>query len=232
LKPDEFELTGSREVLVSREHRQVGADEILACIQRAANEQSPEQDVELEFAGAQSPVSLPPGECELQVSKLTYYGNNAACTVTFQVAGVPVKTARYTLKALHFGEALVATRNLDKGSILVPDDLMPQRVKLTPGRQLLLSGDEYVGSQVVSRIAAGEPVPARSIAMPVLVQKGSQVTLRARVGGCEVTCAAIAMQDGRAGQIVRLKADHTEKPLTGRVTGPQQADALVIEGGN
>lgn len=70
--------------------------------------------------------------------------------------------------------------------------------------------------------------PPRPADLPVLVKPRQRVTMTTKVGGAEVRAVGEAVDEGRLGQIIRLKNIDSLKVLTGTVVGP---NAVEIDSG-
>jgi hypothetical protein len=59
---------------------------------------------------------------------------------------------------------------------------------------------------------------------PLLVKNRDLVRLRVRIGAFEVTARGEALQDGRAGQSIRVRNVDSNKVVTGRIAGTRVVD--------
>jgi flagella basal body P-ring formation protein FlgA len=120
--------------------------------------------------------------------------------------------------------AAVARRRIEGGETLGDDNVRFERRALDAPGTCLTPKDVAAGRKAKRAIAAGQLIPpaaAEPVAAdnPVLVKQRDLVRLVARVGSLRVTALAEAQQDGRAGDLVRVRNVDSKKEVVGRVIG-------------
>jgi flagella basal body P-ring formation protein FlgA len=79
--------------------------------------------------------------------------------------------------------------------------------------------DDVIGLRARRAIAAGEPLTAMVLEVPPLVKSGGEVTATVRIGAVQIEALTRASGSGQAGDIIRVLAPGSRKPLKARITG-------------
>lgn len=79
------------------------------------------------------------------------------------------------------------------------------------------SAADVVGLRAKRAIALGEPLTAAVLDLPPLVRSGDEVTATVRVGHVEIHSVATASGSGHAGDIIRVLARGSRRPLKARI---------------
>lgn len=105
-----------------------------------------------------------------------------------------------------FAPALLARRAVAPGQVLEADDLQVAEIDLTANpRAPLRDAALAVGRVVRVGLAAGQPVAAENLRLPLVVRRGAPVEVTATVGQVSATSAGTAEQDGAVGDLIRVK---------------------------
>jgi flagella basal body P-ring formation protein FlgA len=83
----------------------------------------------------------------------------------------------------------------------------------------LPAAEDVVGLKARRAIAAGEALTSTVLELPPLVKSGDEVTATVRVGAVQINALTTASGSGQAGDIIRVLAPGTRKPLKARITG-------------
>lgn len=102
------------------------------------------------------------------------------------------------------GEADVRLEYLDTG-------------RLAPG--YLTELNQAVGMVVKRVVNKGVPLTAYMIDRPILIKRMAAVDIVSSVGGARVKTEGVALQDGRAGDLIRVRNVKSGKSVSGRVVG-------------
>jgi len=122
--------------------------------------------------------------------------------------------ARVTL----FGQVVVASREVARGSVLQHADLNLERQDLTRLSQgYYLHPESLVGQVAQRRISRGRALRPRLVKVPPAVARGSRVSIVARIGGIEARMPGRALADGGRGDRIRIENLNTERELEARV---------------
>jgi flagella basal body P-ring formation protein FlgA len=128
------------------------------------------------------------------------------------------------------GPVYTTRANLPRGHVMQPEDL---NVTALPWRGLAsdalgLPRADIVGRRVKSLITAGTPVSSAQLDEPFAVKTGELVDLTVVAGpGVMIRSRALAKQEGRVGDLVRVEQPDTKKALSAVVTGPRTVEVRL-----
>ena len=98
------------------------------------------------------------------------------------------------------GAAIVATRNLQAGTVIAPDDLTWDE-----GAQGGITDPaQAVGMQTRMAIYQGRPVTAGALRAPVLVSRNQLVRIAFDAGALRIETEGRALGEGAAGDVIRV----------------------------
>ncbi|TNE66492.1 MAG: flagellar basal body P-ring formation protein FlgA [Alphaproteobacteria bacterium] len=83
-----------------------------------------------------------------------------------------------------------------------------------------------VGQTVKRAQQPGKPILDSDVAMPVVIAKGSMVTMTARMGPMVLTAAGRALEDGGQGEIIRVMNNKSKQMVDVRVVRAGQAEVV------
>lgn len=121
---------------------------------------------------------------------------------------------------------VVPARNIARGEVISDSDLTYVTVAARrnfPGAATSL--DQLDGKQARRFLHLGEPVQAGDVRAPILVAKGSTVTVTFRAPGITLTAAGKAMSEGGLNEPVTVLNLVSYRQITATVTGPGTAAA-------
>jgi flagellar basal body P-ring formation protein FlgA len=221
-----LELDGAPSVAVRLRARSADKAEIIEALRAYIAESSPWRADEME-------IRLPPSIDRFEVPP---------CAVVFRVLGRPAlghsrtqllpvaavvegKLAAMTWVAAEISvhaKIWVAATRIPYGQILSPRDVIAQVTEIRDLREKYLRAeDEEVAGQALRRaLSAGEPLTRDSLTRPDLVHSGDTVHLSVRRGGVRLAALARAEQNGKLGQIIRVRSIDFMHPFKAAVTGP------------
>jgi len=117
-----------------------------------------------------------------------------------------------------FGHVAVASRVLNRGTILRPADLRAERRELSA----LTSGYETVPERLVGKrlqraLAAGAVVPPNAVRRVPVVRRGETVTIVVQSQGMKVSSSGAALDDGYLGERLQVRNPSSERVVEGLV---------------
>jgi flagella basal body P-ring formation protein FlgA len=115
---------------------------------------------------------------------------------------------------------VVPAHDIERGQVIADADLAEQTVapaRMRPG--VVSDASALVGREARRLLHAGEPVRADDVRMPVLVVKGSTVTMTFAVPGIVLTATGRAMSDGGLGETVVVQNPASFRQVSCIVTG-------------
>jgi flagella basal body P-ring formation protein FlgA len=167
-------------------------------------------------------IEIPPEGAELNiVSKDALIGQkNISVPVEVRYQGKSLRSIWVTAEVVVRAELLTATTRILPGKVIAPEDVAMQPVTITDLRTSYYRNPEGILGKVSRRIfSAGEPLTCDSFTEPMLVKTGETVRLRLERDGIVLTSLAKAEQDGKLGQMIRVRNIDYSTLLRVQVTG-------------
>jgi flagella basal body P-ring formation protein FlgA len=164
----------------------------------------------------------------LQPTSLRFEPRNNRFDITFEIANENVATPtrlRFTGRAIETIETAVPTRNVERGEVLKPSDVVVERRPKAEAGGDLATRDRVVGMQARKQISAGQPVKVADIGKPDLVQRDQNVTLTYEVAGLFLTIRGKALESGAEGDVVNVLNLQSKRTVAGVVVARGQVSA-------
>lgn len=178
---------------------------------------------EVRASPAPRDVTLPVGVLELRVRSVArgpVLPRRLTAWADAYVDGRFARTIAVDVEATVFGLAYVATKPQKPGEALVRDELTVQDVEWTGRGAPPLPLGAAGGLRLRRLVAAGQPVTRDDVEAAPLVTRGGWASLRASRGLVQLESRVEVLEDGRAGQMVRVKLPGASGDVLAQVTGP------------
>jgi flagella basal body P-ring formation protein FlgA len=121
---------------------------------------------------------------------------------------------------------VVPAHDIARGETIADSDLSYLTVTNGPGVSgIVTSMDQLTGMQARRVLRAGEPLRGDDVRRPILVIKGSTVTMSFDAPGVTLTAIGKAMSEGGLGETVTILNPASYRQITGVVTGSGQVRA-------
>lgn len=126
---------------------------------------------------------------------------------------------------------MVATvRSVPRGNIITAADVelrpQPAAAGSTVQAAYLLKVEDVVGREAAQSLPSNQPVTAKFLRNPTLVQRGDVVDVTVHSGGVKVATRARAKAEGGQGDIVQIELLHNKQAVVARVSGLQTVEIL------
>lgn len=126
---------------------------------------------------------------------------------------------------------MVATiRNVPRGNVITAADveLCPQNPTASGVAQAAYFGkiEDVVGREAAQSIGSNQPLTAKLLRNPTLVQRGDVVDVTVHSGGIKVATKARAKAEGGQGDLVQIELLHNKQAMVARVSGLQTVEIL------
>jgi flagella basal body P-ring formation protein FlgA len=182
----------------------------------------PKPDLHFERIRVSGPLTLPSGDLSWEVKERgnTDYLGDVALVIGFMVNGTLVRKVPVSGKVGLERPVVKTSRNIVAGQILEKEDLSVVKERLfDSGKDLLMDKGEASGKRALRSLDAGQPVERKMIEAPPLVKKGERVRIEAVGRQIRVTALGRVLQDGRAGEQVKVMNLMSGKEIYAMVTG-------------
>ncbi len=130
-------------------------------------------------------------------------------------------TRQYKHDSVHVGVA-VPEKNIKKGELIQCDDFIHKNISVKSG-----SHHEYLTLEHINQanklmyankdLKHGMPVKLSDLRFDILVRKGQTITGRFRKNNLTIEAPCIAMSDGKANDVIKVRNANTNKILQGYV---------------
>lgn len=190
-------------------------------VERLAGEVDP---AAIEVTGTPRELALPPGDVTVNVTLQSGSVASGALTVLVEAA-VAEDQGRRTLRSATVGfrvnavqDVIVAVRELPRRAVITAGDVRVERraaSRTAPGA--VHDARDAVGKEVTRSIAPGEPVTSGSLTAPVMIRRGSVISLVLEGPTFRILARGVASEDGVLGQPIRVVNQASRKEVVGRV---------------
>jgi flagella basal body P-ring formation protein FlgA len=230
IDPAQVSLIGSDRIVVVRAYQTVTGSALVEAASRVATERLETlrpQDGPPAVVALSHPVDqrVATGNVELvpRVQDPTPPYTFATASVSVRVDGREVQVVPVTFRVAHLMTVVVASQPLEPRTVLSLADFRLEARPSTEVPQGALEAISNVGDlEAVRTIRAGEVVTQRMVRPKVVVKRGDAVTLVLEGRGFRVTTQALAAEDARRGDRVRVVNPDSKREILGRVEGPGQ----------
>ena len=206
-----------RVIIVERAARQIGIEEITAAIQDYLQQQ--QREISIREVRLEEPVHVAPGEIDFDVrAENNRFSGQLRFNLTATVPGENPVSFQAQARYDEWRIVPVAKRHVSRGSLISDQDVMLARMNVSAlPRDAALEVDQIIGQEVSGDIALGEAFRSNRLAVPVVVNAGSQVLLLYQAPLFEATATGVALESGVQDQEIRVRNLGSKKIVSGRV---------------
>lgn len=150
--------------------------------------------------------------------------------VVAEAPGQPSFEVAVQLDVRHFDGVVLAAKTLERGQTIRAADVYVDRQDVTTLTDYCSNADLLIGATVKRSVRPLVPLKAsdteanRSATNAILVKRGDRVRMVAQIGSHSVSTTGEAVQDGRAGETIRLKNIESKAIVQGRVTATNEVE--------
>jgi len=120
---------------------------------------------------------------------------------------------------------VVPAHDIARGAVISDSDLAYSTVANTTMSGIATSPAEVTGMEARRTLRAGETLRAQDLRHPVLIAKGSTVTMVFEAPGVLLTATGRAMSEAGLGETITIQNPVSFRKITGTVIGPGQVRA-------
>jgi flagella basal body P-ring formation protein FlgA len=148
-------------------------------------------------------------------------------SIGVNIDGQPYKKALFRAQ-LHMYESVVVTnRVMAAGELVTPDSIHIEKKEigaLMPG--YITDSKKPIGFVIKRMTNRGTVLEDSMLDKPVIIKSGSTIHIKAIVGDASVQTQGVALQDGKEGQVIRVRNTGTKKIISGTVI---DADVVTVD---
>lgn len=195
-------------VIVKRASQIISREEIHAALRGELEKRGIAKGSEIEFVNRKTSLHLPIGvPATLDVQNLNYERRTGRFTATVTAAAdLPSATSLVvTGRVYKVIEVPVLNRRMPKGEIITADDIDWIRLPATRVRRnIIVDEDRLLGKTPRRGLRAGQPIRNGDVRAPVVVAKGSLVTMILKTRNMVLTSKGRAIENGAIGDTVKI----------------------------
>ncbi len=225
---DQVHLTGALDVVITRNETTITSDQLVAAANRFVSEnQIDSERIRLKLSQTPQELVVPAG------AGLTFQADwadsapdgHVAVRVTIISGGQAVGERTVQFRMVYLTRKVVTTREIQPG-----DTISPQNTRVVVEESARPQAEDWsppYGTKARTRLAVGIDVQDDAIkneAAPVVIERNSDVMVKVEGPGFVLTCQGTALQDGRTGDVIRVRNADSKRVITAKV----QADGSVV----
>jgi flagella basal body P-ring formation protein FlgA len=188
--------------------RPLKREAVLAAVRTALVAQGAAPDCEIEIPAFVPPLVPLTGVAAPSVAQLDYDRDLGRFTalLSVAVAGADPIAARVGGQVVDVVSLPVLATRLPAGAIPGPDDLRMARVRVAAVQtEVAREPGAAIGMQLKRPLPAGVPIPLSELMRPTEVGRGAPVRMTLDAGGLSVSGEGIALEQGAAGDRIRVR---------------------------
>jgi flagellar basal body P-ring formation protein FlgA len=224
----EIEFTGAEIVQIRLQGRPLESEEIVSCIKSYLIQNTPWKESEIEIQSIEHPqgIELPPGDSQLRISSRLPVTGRGRIIFPFEIVQ-DGKIQQYfwtTTKIRINAGILTAAKSIPPGKVVDLEDVVLSAATIGDLHAAYLqTPDEIVGKISQRNISPGDPLTRDAFKNPIVIKRGETIHLRLQRSGIVLTALGRAEQDGRLGQMIKVRNLEFSTSLNAEITGPGEA---------
>jgi flagella basal body P-ring formation protein FlgA len=210
-------------VVIERPGVTIGDAEVLAALRTEFNKRNVDTKTDIELAtrglSLQVPVNAPN---LLQIQNFQFDERSGQFTGRLVVPGIDEAQA-ITINGRIYRTVDVPTlsRRIATGDTVGRDDIQWQTVRAeTVARNVILEPEKIIGMEAKHPLPDGQPLRVGDVRAPLIVTKGSLITMVVQSPTMTLTSKGKAMEDGAKGDAVKIQNTQSKIIVEGEVISP------------
>lgn len=215
-----------RRVNVTRSGKMVRRDVIVAALTESLRDLGVGENLQLVIAHRRLVLYLADGEqAELDVEITDFNRTTRRFQSYVRLASATAADTAITIvgRAFRIVELPVLRQTLRRGTLIRDADIEWRQVRVSRIREgTVREAEDIVGKETNRRLRAGTPLRPRDLRDPVVVAKGTLVTLTLEAPGMQLSATGRALEDGSDGALIRVMNVQSKRTIEAVVTGPNR----------
>ncbi len=196
---------------------------VIEAIRRQVGKLFRGRDVDTEVRVVALEGEMPATATAITLEKIMFGRLPGRATVRLAVRDGTGRTVDYMIakvEAAATGEVVMLRRPLPKGQALRAADIILARRTLHPGSSVLPPDPKKLAARVAARsLRAMVPLRQGDLETPAAVRKGKPVLVDSRRGAFRIQARAVALEDGKVGDLISVRNASSRRPYLVRVVG-------------
>lgn len=225
IKAQQVIFQGAKEVKVTLLSNTIEEEEILRAIEALLStflpeEEREEMEVEIGKVAFSFPLLVPVGELKLEgeISSSSFNSSRLTILIRIYINENLYHTLSIPLKIKIFKEVLVANKNFPTDHIFTAGDLRKEKILINvnkQGEEWIYDLQEVLGKRLLKNISARTPLKKEIVGLPLLVNRGSLITLFIEGRNIRIQAQGKALAKGGKGDIIAVLNIGSQKRLKG-----------------
>ena len=216
-------------VKIVRASTDIASRDVKDALEKEIAQRLPGQDIGIDLSGAPASFHLPASaEKTFDISDLTIDSKNNRFTATLTApsgSDTPALQKNIAGRLYALTSVPVLKTSLQPGDIISDATLGSIKMRQDDiSANLILDPNKLIGQTVRRPFGAEKPLTGADIEAPTLVKKGEHVLVTLKNGSLQLTLQGRALEDGGAGDVVRIINQASNKTIDGIVTGAQTVE--------
>lgn len=223
-QPEAFEIVAPARVVVERKAYALPPQQVVeAAVQKLRQSANLPNNAQVECDAPPRTPSLPHDNVQITAgAPRTLGAGYYMVPVLVTCDGTDPVTLNVRLRVKVWREAVVATQAIRTGEAIDLDAVTLQQVAISEDNSDLITDPSEVAGKIARRpIPAGQPIWRAALDEPAVIRRGQSVKLLVNLDGAVIEAGAIAQQDGKAGDRIRVQVIDTRKTLLATVVDTQ-----------
>jgi flagella basal body P-ring formation protein FlgA len=217
-------LTGAPAVQIRLQGRQIDFDKVAPLLRSHLLETTSWKESEIKICSIENlkGMELPPGDVSLRLSAGSAITRHKDLLVPIEImqAGKILRSFWITARISVRAEILTADRKIPRGKVVDIGDVANKTVEIQELDSIYIRNPvEVLGKAACQNFSPGDPLLREGFMKPFLVMRGETVQLRLERNGIVLTSLVRAEQDGRLGQVIKVRNLDFSTILKAQVTG-------------
>ena len=212
-------------VLLDRAGRPLGRDDVLPALKEALAGAGLPAGMEIEMP-ALTAAPVPPGPVQVGVQQMEADTGTGRFTALLSItaAGVAPSTLRVSGRVAETVELPVLRRRMAPGSVVTAADLVWTSLRVGQARgEIVRAPQQAMGLAARHTLQSGQAIPLADLGRPVVIEKGTAVTLQLDSPGLQLSAQGVAMEPAGMGEVLPVLNPLSRMVVRAEVTGPGRA---------
>lgn len=217
-------------VVVIREGRRFTQQDVLSRIHEALRSRGLGGTHEIEISGRQLDTSFERNAADLVLNgfDLDDRSGQFRAEVLLRAGNGKRESVPLSGRILTVRKIPMVLRLMRRGETVTQDDIVLTEVKLAPSvHGIVEDAADIVGKSARRALRPGQPLGVSDLTDPVVVEKGSLVTVTLRAPGLTLTTTGRALSDGSVGDALKVMNQQSKRTIETTVVGPGQAQVRL-----
>jgi len=219
---EEFRWEGADSIWVLTQTQEVTPDQLLDAAKTFILSQTGEdsKNLEIKILGPQKGVVVPSGQLEIHYrpALVGQYEGTQILTAELTVDGRDIRVVPVRLETHVFHSVVLTSRDIKKGDKFSSENIVMGRMPTTQAlRGCLQHLADVLGRTAAYDLRKGTPVRFSEINDPPVIRRGTVVQAFVESGNVEIMVHAQAVEDGKAGEEIRVENTDSHKVLWAKV---------------